>query len=102
MWVSVCQREVINKTMLHSCLALSLRDEIHKTRPEQTNLCDSHLHFKDEDEIIWGVGGSFHKVTIKVMEELEIPLKCLLPSHPLAPCTVRPVERDNRTQRPWI
>lgn len=85
----MCQREVINKTMFHSCLALSLRDEIYKTRPEQTNLCDSHLHFKDEDEIIWGAGGSFHKVTIKVMGKLEIPLKCLLPSHPTpAPCAV--------------
>ena len=33
-WVSMCQREVINKTMLHSCVALFSRDEIYKTRPE--------------------------------------------------------------------
>lgn len=46
--------------------------EMRFTKPDlnQTNMCDRHLRFKDEDEISLGEG--VHKVTIKVIEKLNI------------------------------
>lgn len=65
--------------MLHSCVALFSRGEIYKTRPEQTSICDSHLHFKDEDEISWGGVGVFTRSPSRSQKSWNYLPAALLP-----------------------